>query len=311
LSKIILEVKNVTKVYKKRVVLNNVDFEVYAGEIFGFLGPNGAGKTTLIKIICGLSEPTNGDVFVCGKSIKRQFEKAIINVGALIENSQVYPYMSGMENLRYYANLYGGISQARIDQIIKLVGMTERIKERVGTYSFGMRQRIGVAQALLHNPKLLILDEPTNGLDANGIIELRHILQVLAVKENLAILVSSHILNEMELLCDTIAVVDRGNILEIRTMDEIKQGIARATRFRVKVDYPNYAGKVIANKFDVEIEVAGNSVIFPMSPDKIPQVTTALTDRRIAVYGVTRMTMSLEDVYLEILKTKRTHTGIL
>ncbi|MCL2540325.1 MAG: ABC transporter ATP-binding protein [Firmicutes bacterium] len=310
-SKIILEIKNVTKTYKKRTVLSSVDFEVFEGEIFGFLGPNGAGKTTLIKIICGLTAPDMGDCFICGKSVRRNFEKAIVNVGAFIEGTALYSYMSGMENLRYYASLYGGISQHRINQIVKLVGMTERIKDRVSTYSYGMKQRIGLAQALLHNPKLLILDEPTNGLDANGIIEIRHILQVLAVKEKLAILVSSHILNEMELLCDTIAIVDRGKVLEIKTMDEIKTGIARATRFRVKIDYPNYAAKVVSSKFDVEVEVAGNSIIFPMPPDKIPQVTTALTDRRISVYGVSKMTMSLEEVYLSILKTKRQHTGVL
>ena len=176
MTKIVLEVKNLSKKYKNRLAVDNVSFEVFSGEIFGFLGPNGAGKSTTIKMLTGLATMTSGDVLINGYSIKTDFEDAIRYVGAIIESPDMYSYMSGYDNLRYFANLYKGISDKRIYEVARLVGLENRLKDKVKNYSMGMKQRLGIAQALLHNPKLLILDEPTNGLDPNGIQERRFFL---------------------------------------------------------------------------------------------------------------------------------------
>ena len=301
----VLEVVGVTKNYKNRNVLNNLSFNVYAGEIFGFIGPNGAGKSTLIRIICGMTPPTKGEVFVKEKSIQNNFENAIINVGAMVENCQVYSYMTGYQNLSYYASLYKGIDHADIDTVVDIVGMTSRIHDKVKTYSYGMKQRIALAQALLHHPKLLVLDEPTNGLDANGIIELRRTLKLLAAKTNMAIFVSSHILAEMEQLCDTVAIFDRGKILELRTMEDIQKMSNAENRISIKVDYPNYACKIIANMFELKPELAGNCILIPNNQELLPSILSSLKKRRINVFETKVINKNLEDIYLDILKSSK------
>jgi ABC-2 type transport system ATP-binding protein len=194
-------------------------------------------------MLTGLAAPTSGEIIIDGISLKKHFEKAIAKIGGIIENPDLYSYMSGMENLKFYASLYPDISQKKIDDVVKLVGMEKRIHDKVRTYSLGMKQRIGIAQALLHDPKLLILDEPTNGLDPNGIRDMRKFLIGLARKKRISILVSSHILSEMEQLCDTVAIIDNGKILQIKTLEQIKLGLQNEQKLCVTCDYPNYAGK--------------------------------------------------------------------
>lgn len=300
----ILEIVGLNKTYKDRQVLRNLNFEVYAGEIFGFIGPNGAGKSTLIKIICGLAPPTSGDVFICGKSIQTQFVEAIKNVGAVVENAELYPFMTGRQNLQYYAGLVKSITNEDIKRVITIVGLEQRIDDKVKTYSYGMRQRLALAQALLNKPKLLILDEPTNGLDVNGIIELRQTLKLLAAKENMAIFVSSHILAEMEQICDTVAIFDHGNILELRTLDELQKATSLTKHMEIKVNYPNYAGKILNLKFGVNVELAGKAVIVPYIAEYAQKYLEALTQRDVTIYGVEVVSKSLEDIYLEIIKQK-------
>ena len=303
-NKKILEVKNITKVYKDRIVLSDISFDVFAGEIFGFLGPNGAGKTTLIRIICGMTPPTSGEIFICGKSVQHNFEKAVINLGAMIENCQVYNYMSGYQNLVYYANLYGKIDHEKIDEIVEMVDMTNRIHDKVRTYSYGMRQRIALAQALLHNPKLLVLDEPTNGLDANGVIELRETLKIFSAKNKIAILVSSHILSEMEQLCNTFAVVNNGHVLEIRSMEEANKKDTDKY-ISIKVNYPNYASKIIFANLNIMPEIVGSSILIPYNKSTLEEVTKLLHSKNIVIYENKIENKSLEELYLDILKTKK------
>jgi ABC-2 type transport system ATP-binding protein len=306
LANFVLKVRNLTKRYQERIAVNNISFEVFQGEIFGFLGPNGAGKTTTLKIITGLAKPTSGSAYVCGFDVVKQFEKAIANVGGIIENPELYSYMSGLDNLKYYAKLSNKpISKQKIEEVVKLVGMESRIKDKVKAYSLGMRQRVGIAQALLHDPKLLVLDEPTNGLDPEGIQEMRDFLKKLAHDKKIAIIISSHILAEMEQLCDTIAIIDNGNIIELKSMQEIKQKAKQSGRICIKVDYPNYAGKIIMSKLNVEVEVAGNSIIFPLSDDQIPKATASLIAKGISIYGITTITKSLEEVFLEMIENHR------
>jgi len=306
MSEKVLEVINVTKQYGDRTALRKVNFEVFAGEIFGFIGPNGAGKSTLMRIISGLSIPTEGEVLICGKSVQKQFEQAIINLGAMLENCQMYPYMTGMQNLNYYARLYHKIPQKRIEEIVELVGMSARIHDKVKTYSLGMRQRLTLAQALLHRPKLLILDEPTNGLDVAGVMELRQVLRTLSAKTNISILISSHVLSEMEQLCDTVAIVDKGSILDIRTLDDLHRTNKDAQRLCIRVNYPNYASKLIYLKFDLPVEKAGNSIFVPFDPATVQRIMDALEQRNIKVYGTKLETKSLEDIYIDILKKHKT-----
>ena len=305
MSEKVLDIVRLSKSYGERKVLKNLNFEVYAGEIFGFIGPNGAGKSTLIRIISGLSAPTSGEVFICGKSVQKNFEQAVANIGVVMENCQLYAYMTGRQNLNYLASLVKGIKKEDIDRIVKTVGLENRIDDKVRTYSYGMRQRLGLAQALLNNPKLLILDEPTNGLDVNGVIELRRTLKILAAKNNMGIFMSSHVLSEMEQLCDTVAIFDRGSILEMRTMDDFQNNSNSQKRFRIRVDYPNYAGKIISLKHGLDVELAGNSVIIPYIPEKFDNIINDLRRRNLTIYGTTVVTKSLEDIYLEILKERR------
>ncbi len=301
----VLEIKGLEKSYGERRVLNNLNFEVYAGEIFGFIGPNGAGKSTLIRIISGLTQPSYGEVYICGLSVQKQFEKAISNIGVVMENCQLYSYMTGRQNLQYFASLLKSVTKDDIERVIKISGLDNRIDDKVRNYSFGMKQRLGLAQALLNNPKLLILDEPTNGLDVNGVIELRRTLKILAAKNNMGIFISSHILSEVEQLCDTVAIFDRGSILEMRTMDDFQNDGKAQKRFRIRVDYPNYAGKVIALKHGLDVELAGNSVIIPYLPELYDKIIDDLRRRNLTIYGTTVVSKSLEDIYLDILKERR------
>lgn len=300
----VLEVVNVSKKYKNRTVIDDLSFDIYAGEIFGFIGPNGVGKTTLMKIICGMAKPTYGEVYVCGKSIQREFEDAIKYVGAMIDNSHVYPYMSGYQNLTYYASLYKGIDSVDIDNVIDMVDMTNRIHDKVKTYSYGMSQRIVLAQALLHHPKLLVLDEPTNGLDANGMIELRRTLKILAAKANMSIMVSSHILSEVEQLCDTVAVFNRGKIIELKTMDQIRNASKDQRRISISVDYPNFAAKVVANRFELTPALAGKSILIPADMKLAENIVKELKANNVTVYETKFISKSLEEIYLDILKNK-------
>ena len=187
-KKTVLKCENLDKNFRKKQILSDVSFEVQEGDILGFIGPNGAGKTTTIKLVLGLQSISKGKVTINGYDIKSQFTKAIERVGAIVENPDLYMYLSGLENLKLISNLYSGISNDRIDEVVKLVKLENRIKDKVSKYSLGMRQRLGIAQAILHSPNLLILDEPTNGLDPEGIKEMRELLVELAQKEKFLVI---------------------------------------------------------------------------------------------------------------------------
>ena len=300
----ILTVNHLTKKYKNRLAVNDVSFNIYEGEIFGLLGPNGAGKTTIIKMITGLCEITQGDVTICDISLKKHFEKAIRNVGAIIETPTMYSYMSGKQNLKYYANLYKGIPKTRIDEVAELVGLKDRIKDKVKTYSLGMKQRLGIAQALLKKPKILILDEPTNGLDPNGIIEIRTFLKTIARKEKISILVSSHILSEMEALCDTVAIIDFGKLKQIKTVANLSKDMKVKPKIAIKVNYPNFVGKLIMNQFKIHCEVAGQSVICDMEEKDIPKVTSFLISKNVPIFGIASISKSLEQIFMDVVNNK-------
>lgn len=222
MNKTILKVEGLSKSFKKRKVVDNVSFESKEGEILGFLGANGAGKTTTIRMITGLINCDNGNVIIDGYNIKNDFEKAMDNVGAIVEIPFLYEYMTGIENIKLFAKLYKA-SEEGVQEAIRVSGLKERLNDKVKEYSLGMKQRIGLAVALMKQPKLLILDEPTNGLDPMGIKDLREFLKDLAHNKNISVVVSSHILMEMEQLCDRVVIISDGKIICTKTMDEIEK----------------------------------------------------------------------------------------
>ena len=304
MDKVILKVENVTKRYKNRTAVNNLSFEIYEGEIFGFLGPNGAGKTTTIKMITGLAKMDSGDIYICDKSIKNHYEKAISNVGAIIETPQMYSYMSGLDNLKYYASLYRNVSLEQINRIVELVGLKDRIKDKVSTYSLGMKQRLGIACAILHKPKLLILDEPTNGLDPEGVIEIRNFLKKLARKNKISILISSHNLAEMELICDTIGIINNGILENIKNIDQLKN-YNNNNQIVLKVNFPNYAGKLIINKYQPDkISIIKNTLTVNLDESKIPEITVLLVSNGILIYSISSHNQTLEDVFLDTINRR-------
>ncbi len=307
----VLEVKNLTKVYSNKHVVNNVTFSIFPGQIFGFVGPNGAGKSTTIRMITGLTPISNGSVRICGYNIETNFKRAISNVGAVVETPQLYPYLSGLDNLKLYADFYNKKAKERINQIVKLVGMENRIKDKVSTYSLGMKQRLGIAQALLNKPQLLILDEPTNGLDPNGIVEIRNILRVLAEKENMAIIISSHNLAELELMCDVIGLINNGRLIEYRTMEDISKMVENKQRVQFVCNYPNYAAMLIKEKYGIIAKPVGNSVVMPLREASIATVISYLIHKKIRIYSIKKIQKSLEELYFELLNSDRPSTSII
>ena len=217
----ILVCENLKKQVKRKVIIENILFSVDKGEVVGLIGPNGAGKTTIIKSILGLINLTEGKVTINGYDIKKDFVKAIEKVGAIVENPDAYMYLSGYDNLKITANNYKGITKSRIDEVAKIVGLENRIKDKVSTYSLGMRQRLGIAEAIINNPELLILDEPTNGLDVEGIIEIRNLIKKLS-HQGIAIIISSHNLTEIDNLCNRIIAIKNGKMIVDETIDEFK-----------------------------------------------------------------------------------------
>lgn len=307
----VLSVTNLTKMYGQKKVVNNVNFSVFAGQIFGFVGPNGAGKSTTIRMITGLTPITSGDISICGYSVKNAYKKAISQVGGIIEMPQLYPYLTGMKNLKLFASFYGKSAISRIKPIVKLVGMENRINEKVSTYSLGMKQRLGIAQALLSKPKLLILDEPTNGLDPNGIVEMRNILKTLAEKENMAIIISSHNLAELEQMCDVIGLINNGRMIEFKTMQEIDTMLEQQQKVQFMCNYPNYAAMLIKEKYKLKCKVVGNSVILNLKEQNIAPVVSYLIHKKIKVYSIKKIQKSLEELYFELLNSDRPSSSVL
>lgn len=218
----VLEVENLSKSFGKRKVLNDVNLTIYEGDIVGLIGPNGAGKTTLIKTILNLYKSDIGNVKICGFDIRKDLEKALSKTGSIIENPDMYLSLSGRKNLEITALINDIRDKEYINEIIKLVGLEDRINDKVKKYSLGMKQRLALANALIKKPKLLILDEPTNGLDPYGIKELRMILKKISEEENMSILISSHILSEIENICDRVVIIDKGNIISEFGIEEAK-----------------------------------------------------------------------------------------
>ena len=291
----VLECKNLNKKIGKKEILNNVSLEVKEGDILGFIGPNGAGKTTTIKLILGLQKINSGEVKINWYDIEKQFEKAIERVGTIVENPDLYLYMSGLENLKIIARLYKNVDEKRIEEVIKLVGLENRIKDKVSKYSLGMRQRLGIAQAILHKPNLLILDEPTNGLDPEGIKQLRDLLTKLAKEENMGILISSHNLAELESFCNKISIIQNGKIIETSSLEDAKR-VKGKIIYEIELDSTDGVDKIIENEINI---IDSHIIKINLTKEEIPEIESKLVNENKKIYKVCEDTISLEDAFLK------------
>ncbi len=296
-SKPVVQLKNVTKVFGKRTIIDHLTLDLPAAEVFGFLGPNGAGKTTTIRMMVGLMALTDGDVLIEGHSIRKDYEKAIRHVGAIVENPEMYKYLTGFQNLLHFSRMVPGITKQRIDEVVELVGLKSRIHDKVKTYSLGMRQRLGVAQAIMHKPSLLILDEPTNGLDPAGIRELRDYLRKLSREEGITVFVSSHLLSEMELMCDRVAIIQAGKLIDVRSIRQGAPLASEASRVLFEVDRTREAVEYLA-KYDAAQE--DGAAMVNVDRDTIAAINSELVGAGFKVFSIRVLNKSLEEQFLEM-----------
>lgn len=305
----VLEIKGLQKKINNKLIVKSVTLDVHSSEVFGFLGPNGAGKTTTIRMITGLIKATAGTVKICGYNIKNDFARAMADTGCIIESPDLYNYMSANENLKHFANMYNSsglnklITKKRIQEVVDLVGLNNRINDLVEEYSTGMRQRLGLAQAILSKPKLLILDEPVNGLDPEGIREFRILIRLLAEQEKMAVFVSSHLLAEVQLMCDTVGFIKAGELQHTISIRDLASSVKTVWT----VNDAQEAYRLLSEYWEEEltnIEVI-NKITFAacVKDELVADVNRSLIKAGIDVFTVCKQQKSLEDEFLERMHT--------
>ncbi|KEH92912.1 bacitracin ABC transporter ATP-binding protein [Clostridium botulinum C/D str. BKT12695] len=294
----VLRVSNVSKIYRKQKVLNDINISIEKGEIIGLVGPNGAGKTTLMKIITGLIPRYEGDVFINEDNIKSKKRHETKQIGCVIETPGFYPDLTGYENLLFFAEVSGLKDKREIDKIIKRLGIKDYVHKKAKKYSLGMRQRLGLAQAVLSYPPILMLDEPTNGLDPAIVPELRKFIKYMAKEKNTSVLISSHILSEIELMCDKVVFIQKGNILKVENLnkqsDEFITVAFKSSKIEELKKFFNN------NKVDFKI-MDKDTVKIKIKDDKLENLTLEISENKIPLKGVSEIKESLEDKYLKTM----------
>lgn len=294
----ILTLEGVTKEIHGRKIIRGLNMQVNEGEVYGFLGPNGAGKTTTIRMIVGLIRASGGKITICGHDVSEEHSAAMKYVGCIVENPEVYSYMSGYKNLVHYARLAGIPNpKKRINEVVELVDLTNRIHDKVKRYSLGMRQRLGLAQALLAEPKLLILDEPTNGLDPAGIREFRDLMRKLA-NQGMSVFVSSHLLGEIQLMCDRVAILKDGVVIKEQPVHSLLE--SGASYYNVAIDQEKLAIDVLTRE-QKQVKVVGKGVIQVQADEsEIKEIVKLLVFNNIGLTSLQRTQESLEELFLEL-----------
>ena len=286
-----------SKAYGKRLAVDQLDLQVDRGELFGFLGPNGAGKTTTIRMALGLIAPTKGSVEILGLEVRHNRAKVLPRVGALVESPALYGYMSGRNNLRAIGDLLGGVGEKRIDEVLEIVSLTGRDKDRVKTYSMGMKQRLGLAVALLNNPDVLILDEPANGLDPAGIVEMRDLLRNLAA-EGKTVFISSHVLSEVQQICTRVAIINHGKLVRVAPVAEL---LDAPGEFEIKVDAPDaLAAALRLQPWGQEARVEHGLVITRAPEGRGRNLIAFLVNNGHNPDSVSERQRDLEDIFLSL-----------
>ncbi|MBV9228160.1 MAG: ABC transporter ATP-binding protein [Chloroflexi bacterium] len=297
-DEVVLRTLNLSKNYGKRLAVDNLNLEVRRGEIFGFLGPNGAGKTTTIRMALGLIAPTAGRVEILGQDIATHRAHVLPHVGALVETPALYLYMSGRDNLRAVGSVLGGVPEQRIDAVLDLVGLAIRQKDRVRTYSLGMKQRLGVAMALLQDPDVLILDEPANGLDPAGIVEMRDLMHRLAA-EGKTVFISSHLLSEVQQICTRVAIINLGKLVTESTIEELLSGHGAYT---VKVERAEAAQALVQKQpwgKDAHLDYSG-ALVTAAPEGRGRELNLFLVNAGFVPDTITQATQDLEQVFLSL-----------
>ena len=299
---VILQTRDLGKQFKKRWAVRHLNLEVHRGDVFGFLGPNGAGKSTTIRMLLTLIKPSEGDVTLFGRSIERQREEALRAIGGIVEKPDFYLYLSAFKNLEIVGALSGGVKRTRIEEVLELVGLSQRASDSVKTYSHGMKQRLGIAQALLSDPELVILDEPTSGLDPQGMKEIRELIRHLAHDQKKTVMLSSHLLNEVEMVANRMAIINKGELITQGDVGDLldkgeKYVIVRgrpATKLRATLKKQKCVKKVVSRGEECEVT---------MSFDDIPTLAEALVTSGIEVQALIPR-RSLEDYFLSITENE-------
>lgn len=304
MSDIILETINLTKAFGKLVAVNNLNLQVLKGDVFGFLGPNGAGKSTTIRMILSLIKPTNGKTQIFGKDLNK-FRSGILNkVGSLVEKPDFYGHLSAIDNLRFIGALNGGVSHQQIEKVLEIVNLRDRMNDRVKKYSHGMKQRLGIAQALLNDPELLILDEPTSGLDPNGMREVRELIKKLSKEHNKTIFLSSHLLSEVEQVATRMAIINFGNLIVQGKVDDLLR--SGEQYIQIGADNLERAFEIIKKeKFISDILIENGFLKIKTSIDKSSEINELLVKNGIKVSSLIPK-RTLEDFYLELTESSYT-----
>ena len=298
----VLEVTGLKKKLGKREIIKGINLSVKEGEIFGFLGPNGAGKTTTIRMLVGLIAPNEGEIKICGKNIQKNKEEALKNVGAVVENPELYKYLSGRENLMQIARIRK-VSKDEVDSLIELVGLKDRIDDKVKKYSLGMKQRLGLAAALIGEPKLLILDEPTNGLDPSGIIDFREVVKKAAKERNMAVFISSHILSEVQNLCDRVAFTNGGVIKSIEDIHDNTMDTELDSLTLIVSSNEEEAVKVLKGIDLVKsASVIDEEIHLIIESGKTSELLGILLNKKIKVEEIFKNRKGLEQRYMELVE---------
>lgn len=297
-GEVALRTINLTKQYKQRLAVNNLSLEVQKGDIFGFLGPNGAGKTTTIRMALGLISPTSGSVEILGQNVVSQRARVLPRVGALIETPALYLYLSGRNNLQAIASALGGVPNTRIDTVLELVGLLGRQKDKVRTYSLGMKQRLGIAIALLQDPDILLLDEPANGMDPAGIVEMRDLMHRLSA-EGKTVFISSHLLSEVQQICTRVAIIDQGKLVKEATIAELTQTHGE---FRVTVERTSEALALIRMQpWGQNAHSEGENALITQAPENSGRALNFfLSQAGFVPEMLERPTQDLEQVFLNL-----------
>lgn len=301
MSGVALQTEELTKRFGNRTVVDRLSLRVERGDIYGFLGPNGAGKSTTLRMLLGLVRPASGVIKFSARAGSWEYLRARSHVGAIIETPAFYETFSARRNLQLLASLSGGVQRKRVDEVLKIVDLHERALDPVKTFSYGMRQRLGIAQALLPTPDIIILDEPTNGLDPQGIQETRQLIRRLRDELQLTVLLSSHLLTEVEQLCNRVGIIHEGRLLYEGGPEKL---IASTNRYKLRVDNSSSAFELLSEESNVTVSRNGAAYLHvDTDMERIPDLNALLVANGIKVYELSPAQESLEEAFLRLTNT--------
>lgn len=299
---VILETKNLTKSYRGKKVVDDLSICVNQGDVYGFLGPNGAGKTTTIRMILGLIKPNQGDVFIDGLSVREQLPEALKHISGIVEVPKFYENLTAHENLMILKRFHKEVPVTRIDEVLDLVDLSRAKNQSFKTFSLGMKQRLGLAATLLNKPKIIILDEPTNGLDPKGVVEIREIIMKLVEMENITVFISSHILHEVELMCNKVAIISKGKLIAEGMTEALLRG---QNQSKFTVDDVTQAQNALVAYPNLIIEQSDNQLVVSEDVLEASDVNALLVKSGIKVSGIVRTNKSLEQYFIETVEGGR------